>query len=169
MIFLFWHTKNYFLLVLPFKEISLWPELSSPTRFRIQGKVHWVLGRTDGGRKFLCLTFYCLCRASVTALDTWSDVNSGFFYLYLLTEDKTVFFLSVSQWVVLKDSLLHWFQWNNNLEICLPLTHICFSGFLWYNFSISWVKKLWTPWPWLKSAVYFFSVIFNQYNGRHWS
>ena len=72
--------------------------------------------------------------------------------------NKTVFFLSVSQWVVLKDSLLHWFQWNNNLEICLPLTHICFSGFLGYNFSISWVKKMWTPWPWLKSAVYCFSI-----------
>ena len=29
--------KNNILLVLPFEEISLLPELSSPTRFRIQG------------------------------------------------------------------------------------------------------------------------------------
>ena len=104
--------KNAILLVLQFQEISLWPDLSSQLCFRIQGKVPWAWRRTtDGGRIFLCLTLHWVCQASV-------------------------FFLLVSHWVILRDSLLHRFHWNYKLEICFPLTNICFSRFLWYNFSI---------------------------------
>ena len=37
--FVFFFNKNIILLVLQFKEISIQPELSSPTRLRIQGGV----------------------------------------------------------------------------------------------------------------------------------
>ena len=48
--------KNAILLVLPIREISLQPELSSPPRFRIQGvcSTSVTYGRTDE-RKSLCL------------------------------------------------------------------------------------------------------------------
>ena len=43
--------------VLPIREISLWPELSSPPRFRIQGGYHKRYGRKEKEpvRKSLCL------------------------------------------------------------------------------------------------------------------
>ena len=39
-------TKNAFLLVLPIEEISLWTELSSPPRFRIQGGLQSAVSKT---------------------------------------------------------------------------------------------------------------------------
>ena len=52
--------NNAILLVSSNEEISLWPELSSPPRFRIHWGVPWALRMTkDQGRmnkqKFLCL------------------------------------------------------------------------------------------------------------------
>ena len=46
---IFLNFLNALLLILPFTEISLRPELSSPSRFRIQEGVPWPL------QKFLCL------------------------------------------------------------------------------------------------------------------
>ena len=48
--------KNATLLVLPIEEISFWPELSSPARFRIKGGgVPWALRRRslDGRTEIL--------------------------------------------------------------------------------------------------------------------
>ena len=47
--------KNPILLVLPFEEISIRPELSSPPCFRIEGGSPERDKRTDGRRKSLCL------------------------------------------------------------------------------------------------------------------
>ena len=45
--------KIVFFLVLPFEDITLWPEISSPPRFRIQGFGQQC--RHGGACKFLCL------------------------------------------------------------------------------------------------------------------
>ena len=45
----FWQ-KNAIILVLPIEEISLWPELSSPVRFRFQGGWYERYGRRTDGR-----------------------------------------------------------------------------------------------------------------------
>ena len=50
------YKKNAIFLVLPIEAISLWPELSSPPRFRIQGGVPWSL-RTKDGQKSFCLIY----------------------------------------------------------------------------------------------------------------
>ena len=56
-IYFFHRKKNAILLVLPIEEISLRPELSSPTRFRIQGgsperDTGGVVGAVVAGRHF---------------------------------------------------------------------------------------------------------------------
>ena len=54
--YIFLWPNNAFIIVSPFEEISLRPELSSPPNFRIQGGVVWAW-RTDkeGGRRFSSL------------------------------------------------------------------------------------------------------------------
>ena len=52
---LFVEEKSAILLVLPIEEISLWPELSSPPRFRFQGGYPERDGQTEDGPKSLCL------------------------------------------------------------------------------------------------------------------
>ena len=52
--------KNAILLVLPIEDISLRPELSSPPRFRIQGRYPERYGRTEGqtdGRRTAIIVF----------------------------------------------------------------------------------------------------------------
>ena len=49
-------------LVLPIEEISLRPELSSPTRFRIQGGYPERYGRTDKGGRTEILVSYFGCK-----------------------------------------------------------------------------------------------------------
>ena len=61
-----WETVDYFFLnnviflFLPIEDISLWPELSSPPRFRIQGGIpDRDKVRSPDGRKSSCLLLDC--------------------------------------------------------------------------------------------------------------
>ena len=87
-------------LVLPFEEISLWPELSSPTHFRIQGEVVWALrwmkdkGQTEIMRMYNDSWWFMTIHDNSTQFITAHD-NSGCFM---------TFYDNSSQFIIIHDN-----------------------------------------------------------------
>ena len=102
--------KNAILLVLPIEEISLWPELSTPPCFRIQGgsPERYTRRTEDGGRaEILVSNIGFLVLARLPMISPLPDARSGYSHMV-----PTLFLISklgCSQWsrLHLGDTTVH--------------------------------------------------------------
>ena len=103
--------KNAFPLVLTIEEICLWPELSSPTRFKVHEGVVWVLWRMKSKQKTLCLIY----RIPTLIAMLMYHLSSGW--------TAALKFNGWSPGPMVWTTAAAAFQFNGSIEVLCPLTN----------------------------------------------